>query len=238
MSSHLCDISLVKSQPEIFISPDLATPPFSKEVLSEIELIWSAELIKNPKLFNGQSFCIFRRTKERLEGNFIEYKYVLARMRRPDLFEKTPFRPLSVTGISFDGRDLLLGKRADWVMQYPGFYEFSPAGGVDPSCCVGGMIDLRRQTLVELQEETGIPANEVVNFTPFAIIEDDSEGVIEIISTIQLSESARKFMNIQHSEYVNFQWIPIREIDAFIRTNQKIIVPIALGIAKYLRLKV
>ena len=59
-------------------------------------------------------------------------------------------RALGLKAFTWNGDDVLLGRRSSQVAGYPGFWEFAPAGGAE----VG--VDPAEMILKELEEETGL----------------------------------------------------------------------------------
>lgn len=216
----------------------LAEPSALKFKLSDvdqllIEKIWDAEKKRtNGRLFNGELFSITSWDEQQVVGSFVEYKLFLAQKKAPELAKKFPIHPLSVSGLTIRGDNVLFAQRAADVAQDPLCYELAPSGGVDPSSLVGNHIDLTKQLMLELQEETGLITEMIKGIHPFALIRDLQSRLTEICVEIIVDEIKGKIVNHPIDEYIQFFWIPKKDIPHFIAKHHDRFVPMSLHVLK------
>jgi 8-oxo-dGTP pyrophosphatase MutT (NUDIX family) len=95
----------------------------------------------------------------------------------------TGMRPLGVKGIAFTpGGGVLVARRAEAVLNYPGMWEFVPAGTMEPGMAPGQML------LRELAEETGWEA--VAPPAPRALLFDPVVRSWEVVFTLEVRPPA------------------------------------------------
>lgn len=103
---------------------------------------------------------------------------------------------LAATGFVGCEGGYLLGKRAGFVEQDPGKWEFLPAGGVDETAITSsGSVNLLNTFLAEWQEETGCSPDFIEESAGVvAYIEDQKKRVIDLIVQAQCTVSFERVM--------------------------------------------
>ncbi len=209
-------------------------PAIAAEALARVAAIWRAETAQRPRLFNGRLFSIAREEPERIEGWLAEYWLFLAQRREPALREQLQLRPLGVTGLLRCADGVVFGRRAAHVVQNPGAWELAPSGGIDGSALAAdGRIDLARQLLAELAEETGIAPERVSRPPrPFAMVEDRTSGVAAIALSLQTDLRAddiwAAFAALEAREYDELEIVPDAAIGPFVDRIGALLSPASL----------
>ncbi len=163
-------------------------PPGSDAVLARIDAIWAAETARRGEhVFNGSLFTLTRRESGRLTGWFTEYRHWIAQLREPALVSTLGIHPVGVCGLLRFGDDVLLGKRASVLTQFPGLWELAPCGSLEDRARDGrGRPSPEVQLLTELEEELGVPPAFVRSTRPAAIVEDAEAGVTDLVYELDL----------------------------------------------------
>lgn len=197
--------------------------------LSAVEAIWHREQeLRKEKLFNGKVLSLLSYDETQLTASFVDYKLMVAYLRDPQLRQKLGIRPLSLSGVAHTDQAILIGKRSSLVSQYPGWYELAPSGGIDPIAAKGEFIDIKKQALIELEEETGIRAIHVVNVKPYALVLEKDSGIMEVCVDI-LIKSSRVGETLESTpEYADLFWIPFTDIQGFIQKHERNTIPLSI----------
>lgn len=192
-----------------------------------IEAIWEK---KGSKLHEGLILSAHTYDSKGLKGQFVPYKNYYAQVQDPSLRADLKIVPVSINGITFMQDQLILGRRAPWVAQYPGRYELAPSGGIRFS----EPIDLKSQLLEELAEETGIGNKEVKNVKFFAMIHHCNEEDIELCAEIQLGTPS--LILSSSNEYTQVMAISCEEVTSFVKKFKEQFVPLSLILMKLKKL--
>ncbi|MEO1584883.1 MAG: hypothetical protein AAFR96_09985 [Planctomycetota bacterium] len=192
-----------------------------------IEQRWEAMRKQNPRLFNAPVLSF-----EGFNAGVIVARRDSYQRLAVQAGARVPVEPavmqLSVTGLitarDTEGtRHVLVGRRSHATRIYGGLWELGPSGGIDPpplsQTSLDGL-DVFRQLVVEMREETGIPADPDPG-PILAITVDDEATSADLVMRIDLarpveeiiahSESARSF----GWEYETTRWIPCRDFGRF-----------------------
>lgn len=204
-----------------------------------IEEIWKKaskeEGLSNEELFN---FTSITENHGRIEvrGNFVEYKNFLAQRKRLDL--DFGIRPIGVSGITIV-KDAgipyaIFARRTPQVNEYQESLELIPSGSLDKTCSRRNKtVDYKTKLLSEFSEETGLPAEYVENIDGFAVVFDANHKVYDVCCTLSISCKrdliAGKFNDSK--EYQSPIFVPLRELDDFLKTNAEIIIPTSMALA-------
>jgi len=151
--------------------------PFADAEAERIADHWRARVAKQPRLYNGRVLLLGRHALgdgphgTTLSGEYFETDFAAflawRDFRFPDPTVANAFSMAALVGA--DGA-FLLGEMAAHTANAGATYF--PAGTPDPNDVFDGKVDLTASALRELQEETGIAADEVVfapagpSFTP------------------------------------------------------------------------
>lgn len=211
---------------------------FESELEREIEAIWEKE-VQNPKrhLFNGTLLSVVKMDSVSMLVRPVPYKAYLAQVVAPHLFNSLHIRPVSVSGITICEGKFLIGKRAESVTAYPGRYELAPSGGCDENSIVGDKVDAAKQVIQELKEETGIRPSLVQKISPFMLVSNDDEWIIEICMIFSLHNEALKLGAFQKEEYHELFWLEKEQVVAHMQQHHNQYVPTSIFIFnKYLNI--
>jgi hypothetical protein len=222
------DIIRVTPDFHITINP---TSSFSMEGFEErINTLWVEESQKRP-LFDGNILGFIEGDESVIHGEFIPYRAYVAQLLDPTLEIHLQICPMAVSGIVIVNDTVLIARRATTTTQYPGYYELIPSGSITPSCCTNDDADFRQQIIEELYEETGLDPLLVQEVTPFALIRDKINPVIDICTTLKLKTNKELVIHQESvTEYSEFIWLPFDEIESFTKENKHSFVPTSLAI--------
>jgi len=158
-------------------------------IQKKVDEIWEQHVrASHGKAFNGQVFCVNKFTDQLITGDFVEYKYLIAQLNEPELFDHLQIISLAVTGLLHWKSEVLLGLRNKHVAQNKNQWELAPAGGVDSSALSpNGTIDLFQALNDEALEEIELDLNDCPQRpVPRLVIHDPSEHVIDIVLFMEL----------------------------------------------------
>jgi hypothetical protein len=221
--AHLESFEYIRAN-TIEVFSDFKNDEYSQSINNNrerIDQIWSEENEKRQdKLLNNNilNLAIIERheTKLVLRCHFIEYKHYLAQRSGIAL----GITPLAVSGIAFyrenNSKKFFLGKRADSVTQYPGFFEFIPSGSIDASNTdSNNAIKYEEQLMIELKEELGISYENIKSCNAFCLILDEKEKVFDIGLELELENIRETSLN--KSEYTFLENIPSNLIAEYMK---------------------
>lgn len=180
---------------------------YSTQIVAAVDRIWEKALENHPYLFNGKIFSYESFSQQTLYGQFIDYKYFYASFIDSEVRAELQLVPVGVTGITKCEEKTLIGKRSENVTLFRGQYEFVPAGSLDPLALVDGEVNLSMQYREELEEEAGIPGDYIDAITPFLLVCDKGDGLMEIFAHIELSDGALQLSGSESSEYSELLWL-------------------------------
>lgn len=197
----------------------------SEEVEYALSLEWERALAQNPtSLFEGEIFYYDRYIEAEtphLRGSFRSYRYHYIPRHCPDWKGKIPYQPLGVTGLVTYKNTLLLGRRSSSVV-CPRMYECAPSGCIDPRVLHSGdQVDVVRQLLYELEEETAIPSAAVQGECIFSLHQDEQEGGWDLFIHLEV-ESPHCAPS---PEYEELFWLPYSDIPPFLQEKKRDILP-------------
>lgn len=214
INSHY-NVEIVDSQEELQLSDAVKT---------QIEKIWQIEAAKR-NLFNGSVLSSLSFDSQQLRGMFVPYKYFIAQLKDPALKPILKIKPVSVSGLTLIGDNVVFAKRSPFVTQFQNYYELAPSGGIDLECVQGNQIDLRGQIKKELEEELGVSPRRVKAIKFFALIYDKEVESIDLCAEIRINPFA---MHSQAREYSQIITVPASELTSFVKMENEQFVPISL----------
>lgn len=202
----------------------------SDDVRRQVEDIWNEEKKLNPMLFNGSILNVSSYSKERILGQFVEYKHFMAQRRLPALKKQLQLHVLAITGVTVTSQHVLIGKRSKYVSHYPGLYELTPSGGVDADAFVGHHVDYREQIQRELEEETGYKPQQIEEIQPlYLIIEESCIDIVAVVK-LRISDLAIKATK----EYEELMWIARDKVHQFVDRHHNQMVPLSMYLIRKL----
>jgi hypothetical protein len=228
------DFKTIKLSPNFQIKISSASSEnYSKALLEQIERIWQEEkALCGDGLFNGWILNALSVTEEQLSAHFVEYKYYLAQIRKPELHQQLQLNPVSVSGYTHTKDHVLIGLRSKNVTEYKNLYELVPSGGIDKDALVEGQIDIQKQFFLELYEEAQIASQNVVSVRPFCMIYQSSTFHYELCAEIVVDPSMLRLQPFFSDEYTQLRWMPKSELLQFVEENKNKFVPLSLYLLK------
>jgi 8-oxo-dGTP pyrophosphatase MutT (NUDIX family) len=181
-------------------------------------------------MFNGQVFSADAITPYLVTGHLTEYRRTVAQMERPELFAELGVRSLAVCGVLCCAEGVVVGRRHRAAVYQAGMWQLPPAGSVD-AAAVGqdGVVDLRRQLLRELQEELGLPAEDVEEPRPLCIVEHPGSHVSDLGLALVTRLSAEAVLEAHrrdgNTEYEQMRIVPEASLAAFLAEVGENLVP-------------
>lgn len=212
---------------------------FLKQYDDIVEQIWiQAQQNNNKKFFNGSilNFITFNQTQNKVEilGHFISYKQFLAQQIKSDL--KLNIKPIGVSGIIFvidnNNKYVLFSRRSNNTTEYQNLIELVPSGSIDQECVHNdGIIDYKSKLLAEFVEETNLSKEYIKEITGFSFVFDVVHNIYDVCCKIILNCSKKTILkNFNSNEYSQPILVSINDLDNFVTTNIKFIVPTSIAI--------
>ncbi|HZW11021.1 MAG TPA: NUDIX domain-containing protein [Phycisphaerales bacterium] len=226
---------------EIRIEIDPAEPPAPTPDMAER---WAAACARLPRLFNGpilrfRSFDPARGVVRASRETYLRYT-----MQRFDAAASTPestIHHLAVTGVvtapDGGGREhVLLGRRGEGTLLYPGRWELAPGGGLDSA-------DIYGQLLQEMEEELGIAGlvdgsrrNALLRppgpTDVLGIAIDPNAPSADVVVRVRLGAGAGEDFTGQSWEYGATRWIPLDEVGSLTAAAAGELIPPTLAILR------
>lgn len=226
--------------PEFSIS--IKSPPrkieLSDHAHAAVESIWQREFERTKgRLFNDKILSMISWDKDRLVGEFVDYRYYIAQLNDPKLEPFLKIRPISISGIIYAEDKILIGLRAETLSQNPLFYELAPSGGIDPSVVEGDKINIKKLVEKELVEETGIMLEDTLSINFFALVYDPLQQSFEICVKIITDPKKINSVVFPIDEYIRFFWISAQDMAHFVTVHRERFIPMSLHILRILKLK-
>ena len=190
---------------------------------------WEALVASNPRVFDGRVLCASRRDADRVlsdapQGTDLSLPASVQRFSRwvTSRFESEPLVLLSVTALVVASGDdasgvprVLLGKRGEQVLHYPGQWEIGPSGGISPperTPIVLGWHDLADGALGEVREEVGgALACRLTDPTAMFILDDRTCGSLDFVIRYRLDVGAGATIGLPGDswEYADLALVPL-----------------------------
>jgi hypothetical protein len=211
-----------------------------KAVMAAVEAIWEEAIAERPGLFNGRVFSADRVSAGCIVGHWTEYRFGLAQMRRPELFEALGVRPVAVNGVITCPDGIVFGRRDPGAVYQAGLWQCPPAGSIERREGDGERVDLEAQLLAELEEELNLTAADVGAFRPLSAVEHPGSHVIDIGIAIETRLSATAIAGRHadasgRAEYDRIVVVPLATLDAQLEEWADRLVPPARSFLAILR---
>lgn len=207
----------VKPHFHVSVLPTVQKSPYSSEIRARIDEIWAIEQAKHPiDLFNGQILSHRESTPDRLVGEFVEYKDLIAQLIHPELKPVLNIQPVAITVFVTDNKHVLIGKRSEHVATHQNLFELVPSGGVDAVYLKKGVIDMEKLVLHELKEEANLLPDCVETLRATHVVHDPATDCFEICYMLTVQKREEVTTNSEHSELM---WLPFKDAKEFIATN-------------------
>lgn len=197
-------------------------PAFDPALVREIDRIWADEGQGGGR-FDGTVLCAAAWDATEIRAFSAPYRFVFAQLLRRDLFEGQQLWPLAVSGFTRCASEVLVGRRSGAVSQFPGCWELVPSGSLEQE-------DYRDQVLRELEEESGLPRDSVIELAPIAIFEDAEERTLEIGLRLEIGPQWRE-APLGGSEYDGIEWVAGGKLLHFLGSSSAVPMSVALALA-------
>lgn len=197
---------------------------------AEVDKIW-AEQQKSRLLFDGLLLSVKAVTDEFLIGDWVDYRYMVAQQHSPSLRSVLNIVPVGISAITSCGDSVLIGRRAEFLANYPNCYECAPSGGVDADSVKGNEVDIATFIMKELEEEVGIFPKHVAKVEPTTLCFDPVGQAYEVVVSIELQPEAYHMISAT-MEYPEIFWLKKSEISAFLNLHKDAILPLTQELLK------
>ena len=191
---------------EIYISEG-HFPEIADEEKRRIETIWESAL--KQKSLADESVLYYQSHISLVDKLVVRafwgsYRFFFARQMDPSL--DTPFVPLAVSGICVNGDDqVLIGRRRN-VVEYRGYLEFVPSGGINGRSAGVATLDYRCQLKEEFVQETELDISSISFMKPLGLVRDFKNQVVDICCLIQVDTPSSEVLQ-NTLEYEELSWI-------------------------------
>lgn len=182
-------------------------PEIADEENLRIETIWQSAL--KQRSLTDES-VLYYQSHTSLENKLVvrafwgSYRFFFARQMDSSL--DTPFVPLAVSGICVNGDDqVLIGRRLN-VVEYRGYLEFVPSGGINGRSAGVATLDYRNQLKEEFVQETELDVGSISLMKPLGLVKDFKNQVVDICCLIQVDTSSSEVLQ-NTLEYEELSWI-------------------------------
>lgn len=228
---------------EIILQHSSKPNNISHEQEIKIEKVWTnKQQQKENKLFNDKVLNFVRIYKNKhktfVEGNFIDYKCIIADREDPTL--KLELNQIGVSGVIVISENnnnyVVFGIRENNITEYPGYFELVPSGNIDITTIDDGVIDFKSKLIEEFIEETGLTKENISNLNSLCFVKDCINCVYDVCCLIEIKSQKKDLFESfkKVSEYKKLEIISFSELSAFIRKNYKKIVPTSLAVLECL----
>lgn len=193
--------------------------------MSRVEAIWERESAARPGLFNGRIFSLESISGSEACGFFAEYKWYVAQLADPSLFDELQVRSLAVSGLVVARGYVFFGLRKPHLAVEGGLWELVPSGTIHGEARESdGSVSWRAVFREELAEELGI-SPPVVQARAFALVEDTGTRIWELGVAVEMDVDHREvlagFTSIPHTEHSEISCVPLADVPKFHTLRKK-----------------
>lgn len=151
-----------------------------------VDSVWIEASRRNPQLFDGTVVAVTDCSANAIQCCRVPYSVFFAAQADVDLRETLNLNVLGVSGITWFGDKILIGKRRS-VSQHNNHLELVPSGSL--TCSDSEIeVDYRAHLLQELEEESGISGSKALSCQPFLLAIDVDAGITDICCSVQVDE--------------------------------------------------
>lgn len=224
----------INSKFAIHLIPSSSYDELSAAKKRLIQTIWEQEQKRRSgKLHEGAILSAIAYDNKSLTGQFVPYKYFLAQLFDPSLKRDLKIVPVSLSGFTLVGENLIVAKRAWWVAEYPERYELAPSGGIRPPNAEQGYVDMKGQILSELEDEVGIEPSFVKSVRFFSLVRDNKSDGVELLAKIVVKPTAILSSSREYNQIIT---VPLTEVENFAESHAKEFVPLSLEMLRLRKL--
>ena len=91
--------------------------------------------------------------------------------------------------------------------------------------CIDVAVYVASATPAELTEETSIPADRIEAITPFAVVQDLQEGIVEICAEVRVAPDCCLQSTRATAEYKQLHWLDRAGCERFLAAHRERFVP-------------
>ncbi len=182
---------------------------------------------KEKPIFDGTLLCLRTLTEDHISAYPLSFKEYLACSQ---LKKNSAHAPLAVSGWIIHRRRILIGLRSDEVHTYSRYFELVPSGGIDSKVIRNQTVCYQQALLNELEEETGIPKEQVLRTEPHFILYSPKDHLYDICMFIEIRPEVSLPCDLSSHEYQHLLWVPMQELKAFVKERRDRFVPTSLAI--------
>ncbi|WP_374655724.1 UDP-2,4-diacetamido-2,4,6-trideoxy-beta-L-altropyranose hydrolase [Dongia sp.] len=229
-------VSLIRLNDAPVCTLSSTTPDVPAWVDGRAREIWREEVQRRgANLFDGEIVSVVSINDSSIVGRRSDYRWLLAQSRDASIFKWSQIRPLAVTGLLLCRDGIVIGHRSKTVYQFPGMGELAPSGSVDMTTLDSdSRINLQQQLMLELREEIGITADEVIDVRPLAVVSDTDSQVFDVCFTVRTSkdwaEITQIFEKNGSAEYERVELLPLNCVQEYLLANQQTLTPLTLAL--------
>lgn len=209
-------------------------------IINKIDKVWECENKKrNYQLFNGNILSVTQKSPDKITTISVQYKYFLAQLSLPELFNKLQIKPLAVSGLLNCADGIVWGRRNKTMTQDREKWELVPSGGINIEYIEEPIskttnVNYVTQIYNELQEEIGITKDLVLDVNTFCLVQDHKSHVLDIgvyIKTaLNSNEIIKNYIENANQEYTDINIIPQNSIIDFLEKHKNHISATSLQI--------
>jgi hypothetical protein len=190
-----------------------------------VEEIWVREKAARPGLFDGALFSISRFEENTARGFMASYKWYVAQLAEPALYEELRVSSLAVSGLVIANGHAIFGKRKLSLAVEGGLWETAPTGtisgrGMKP----GGSLDWRETFVEEMREELGLDVPPEAA-RAFALVENTGTHIWELGVGAALGVDHREilaaFASAPHPEHTEMAAVPLADVPGFYAARRR-----------------
>lgn len=208
--------------------------PLAPHIQNRIDDIWSqASKITDWDLFDGKIFQMTELYKDHMVGDFNDYRVFYAQCVDKELKKKLGMTIVGVSSILVSDDQCLLGKRSSRLTQFPMHWEFAPSGGVSIDFATEEEVDFQKQIFDELTEEVGMDPDFVTKVTPFVLLWDQEDNVIDLCMKMEVDPLGKEVASYISDEYIAYEWLPLEKVSHFFQNRD--VVPTSKSLVDYVR---
>ncbi|MFC7477075.1 NUDIX hydrolase [Dankookia sp. GCM10030260] len=183
------------------------------------------------RLFDGRVFSVSELAPDRIAGQLVAYRLVVAAYADPGLAAALRLRPLSVCGVLRMPDGILFGRRQRGATYEAGLWQTPPAGSVDAGAVVGNRVDVVGQLRAELAEEVGLDWGRITGCRAVTLVEHAATGVHDLAFLLDtpagFAEVAARHAATGCGEYTELRAVPEAALAGFIAAAAGRMVPAA-----------